>query len=190
MKRYFRSDDHHGHTNILTYEADARPFPDVDAMFDAFRDRHNARVDPVDQVWHLGDVAFREEWVQRYLDEFNGHHTLVSGNHDPTFQRRSKAARARRRYLAMGFVDVVDGAELVLSDGTPVLLNHFPYYGDHTTDERYAELRPRDDGGWLLCGHIHSMWKTLDRMVNVGVDVWDLNPVAEDEIVAIIAAAP
>lgn len=185
-RRWFRSDDHLGHKNITKYEAAARPFGnDLEAMFTCLRDRHNALVAPGDEVWDLGDVAFSEEWARRYLTEFNGVHHLVSGNHDPTFQRRSRAARARRRYTDMGFAEVVDTATIRIG-ATPVTLSHFPYHGDHKADERYADLRPIDTGNWLLCGHIHSMWRTLDRMVNVGVDVWDLTPVSEDQIAAII----
>lgn len=186
--RYFRSDDHLGHKNITRYEAAARPFGnDLEAMFICLRDRHNSLVAPSDDVYHGGDLGWTDAWIERYLAEFNGNHTLTSGNHDESFQLRSKAAKARRRLIRMGFVDVVDGLELTLSDGTEVLMSHFPYYGDHTMTERFMEVRPRDDGKPLIHGHVHSMWQTLDHMVNVGVDAWDLYPVSEDQIVALLA---
>lgn len=173
--RWFRSDDHLGHKGILTLEPDARPFAD------------NADVAPDDTVIHVGDLAWTDRWIPRVMAEWNGRWTLVSGNHDPTFQLKSDAAKARRRYLTAGFVDVVDGLELTLADGTDVLVNHFPYHGDHGPTDRYVEVRPRDDGLPLICGHIHSKWRTLDRMVNVGVDAWDLSPVPEDALIELFS---
>ena len=35
---------------------------------------------------------------------------------------------------------------------------------------------------WLLHGHVHERWRQQGRMVNVGVDVWDLAPVPEEVI--------
>lgn len=189
--RWFSSDFHLGHSRILEFEREARPFDDLEEMWQAMLDRFNSRIGPDDELYLNGDTAFNDRWARRLATEMNGRITLGAGNHDPFFQRRSaaKIAKAKRLYLDMGFADVVDGAEMVLADGTPVLVNHFPYYGDHTTDERYNEYRCRDDGMWLICGHIHSMWRTLDRMINVGVDVWDLTPVSEDQIIEIIRAA-
>jgi len=34
----------------------------------------------------------------------------------------------------------------------------------------------------LLHGHVHEKWRQQGRMVNVGVDVWDFTPVAEEVI--------
>ena len=62
---------------------------------------------------------------------------------------------------------------------TEVLLCHFPYYGDSHGKDRYTGNRPDDEGGWLICGHVHDAWKYRDRMINIGVDVNDYMPVPE-----------
>jgi calcineurin-like phosphoesterase family protein len=43
---------------------------------------------------------------------------------------------------------------------------------------------------WLLHGHVHEKWRQQGRMVNVGVDVWDFTPVAEDVITGRMDATP
>jgi calcineurin-like phosphoesterase family protein len=66
-------------------------------------------------------------------------------------------------------------------------LHHLPYTGDHhDSEERYREYRPKDNGLWLLHGHVHTTWKFKDRMINVGVDQWDFTPVSLDQIKAVI----
>jgi len=52
--------------------------------------------------------------------------------------------------------------------------------------DKYAMWRPQDDGHWLLCGHVHDKWKTMHKMINVGVDAWNFQPVSEVEIVRIV----
>ena len=37
--------------------------------------------------------------------------------------------------------------------------------------------RPADEGLVLLHGHVHGLWKTRGRMVNIGVDVRDYAPI-------------
>jgi calcineurin-like phosphoesterase family protein len=41
----------------------------------------------------------------------------------------------------------------------------------------------------LLCGHIHSLFKHLlpeKRIINVGVDAWDMKPVSFDQILELL----
>lgn len=56
-------------------------------------------------------------------------------------------------------------------------------------DLRFFHRRWANEGGWLLCGHVHEKWKQLDKMINVGCDVWDYRPVSLDKIRNIIANA-
>lgn len=53
-------------------------------------------------------------------------------------------------------------------------------------DLRYWGRRWEDDGGWLLCGHVHEKWAEYDKMINVGVDVRGFAPMSKDEILSII----
>lgn len=84
--------------------------------------------------------------------------------------------------------------------GIDVHISHFPYadpslggkenrHGEVITD-KFAPWRVVDEGGWLLCGHVHDSWRQKGRMINVGVDAWGGRPVSEAEIVELIGAGP
>ena len=49
-------------------------------------------------------------------------------------------------------------------------------------DLRFSSRRFDDDGGWLLCGHVHEKWSQLGKMINVGVDVRDFKPISMEEV--------
>lgn len=74
--------------------------------------------------------------------------------------------------------------------GREVLVCHLPYRRDSGDTERYAGFRPLDEGMWLLHGHVHEKWRQQGSMVNVGVDVWDFTPVAEEVLARMIDDAP
>lgn len=71
--------------------------------------------------------------------------------------------------------------------GLTVVACHLPYRGDSHDQDRYVTHRPMDNGSWRLHGHVHGRWQLRDRMINVGVDVWDYKPVAEERIAILIA---
>ena len=60
--------------------------------------------------------------------------------------------------------------------------------GDTLDVDRHVAHRPVDRGEPLLHGHVHERWRVRDRMINVGVDVWDYRPVAEDELLPLLQA--
>jgi calcineurin-like phosphoesterase family protein len=80
--------------------------------------------------------------------------------------------------------------------GQSVLLNHMPYREEIAEYQptnngkppilKYMDFRPKDKDLWLLHGHVHEKWKIRDRMINVGVDVWDFFPVSIIEIEKIL----
>ena len=63
---------------------------------------------------------------------------------------------------------------------------HFPYHGDSRDEQRFDHHRPIDDGGVLLHGHVHTRWRVEGRQINLGCDVWDYRPVAEDELEPVV----
>ena len=167
---WFTSDQHFGHANIIAYSG--RPFSSSDEMNREIVRRHNAVVRPEDDVWHLGDFALNEALVPKILPILHGRHRLVVGNHDKCHPKHAKWRKATQRYLLYGFASVATEVRM-----GPWLLAHMPYVGDHTEKQRYAEWRPKDEGAWLLHGHVHEHWKQRGRMINVGVDQWDYAPV-------------
>ena len=86
MQRWFSSDLHLSHGNIIKYQK--RPFNDIREMDDAIRTYHNEDVKPEDHWSCLGDVTIRrggrldKEWFCRFIRSMHGHKRLYLGNHD------------------------------------------------------------------------------------------------------------
>jgi calcineurin-like phosphoesterase family protein len=200
--RWFTSDFHFGHKNISEYTG--RPFPrgeaGVPAMNAALVTAFNDRVSAADEVWVLGDVAMgRFDESLAAVGELNGRKILVAGNHDRCWPGHGQRADGwADRYLAAGFAEILPGSVLagppasVYLAGRRALLSHFPYAGggDSHGEDRFAQHRLPDDGGWLLCGHVHSAWRQRGRMINVGVDAWGGTPVSEAQLAELISAGP
>jgi calcineurin-like phosphoesterase family protein len=190
MTVWFSSDLHFGHANIIGYSD--RPFRDVGAMNRAMIERWNAVVAPYDTVWMLGDIALgRIEESLPLVGQLNGVKRLVAGNHDRCWPSLgTKADKWVERYLDAGFTEIANNEVTLQVGDTSVRACHFPYRGDSHDHDRYVEERPVDDGGWLLHGHVHERWRQRERMINVGVDAWNYQPVSETELADLIAAGP
>ena len=78
---FYTADLHFGHQNVLKY--DKRPFADINEMDRALIELWNGRVSDDDDVYIVGDFAFKnekpEEW---YLEQLKGKKHLIIGNHD------------------------------------------------------------------------------------------------------------
>lgn len=190
MTRWYTSDQHFGHANIIEYCG--RPFSDVTEMNREMLSRWNSRVRTDDEVWILGDLALGslDANLAAWVSSLAGRKILVPGNHDRCWHAHKKnpTGHRTRYYRYGGIASIVDFPDPHVIAGQTVTLGHFPYKdsGDHTRQERYREHRPDDDGRWLLHGHIHHMWRQRGRQINVGVDAWDFAPVPESAIADII----
>ncbi len=179
--RYFTSDTHFGHENIIKYCK--RPFRDKYEMDCTIIENWNKAVRPTDTVIHCGDVTFYgRDQADKIIKQLNGYKIVIRGNHDKGLQRLKE----------YGFDEAHDNMQLKLLDGRLVNISHYPYY-EHSIKSAYAKPKLlaknlRNDGRWLLCGHVHDNWKNIDKMVNVGVDVWDFKPVSEYDLVQYIEA--
>lgn len=152
-------------------------------MNEGLIERWNSVVGDNDLVMILGDMFFcGSTKAKDIMKRLKGVKHLVRGNHDWGVIKPHRAEE-------FGFYRVTDDVETGWINGAPVVMSHFPYTGDHTTDVRYLDKRPKDQGLWLLHGHVHSLWKTNGRQINVGVDVWNWTPVNADEIARIIREA-
>lgn len=182
MSRWFTADLHLGHANIIDY-CD-RPFDDVDTMNCALIERWNEVVSPDDEVWILGDFALgRIADTLPLVAQLAGRKVLLTGNHDRCWPGHGRRAEGwEQRYLDAGFDEIAHGEVLIEVSGHQPLACHFPYRGDSHDHDRFVDSRPVDHGGWLLHGHVHERWLKRDRMINVGVDVWDYRPVSEAAI--------
>lgn len=156
MNRIFvTSDTHFGHSNIIKFEQEKRPYLTIRDHDLDLAARWNAVVKPEDTVWHLGDVFFGKKGHE-ILGTLNGIKKLVMGNHDhydPNLYRRYFS----KIYGAMSF----GGA----------ILSHVPVHPQQL-EHRFKKC---------IHGHMHS--KKLDdpRYVCVSVEHTNLAPILMSE---------
>ena len=153
MTLFFTSDTHFGDHRTLNLHK--RPFASVDEMDALVIERWNAAVGEQDEVWHLGDFVRRGDSADALLARLSGRKHLVAGNNDPP------ATRA-----AAGWASVQDYAEIEL-EGRRLILCHYPF---RTWNGQHR-------GALDLHGHSHGRLKPLPRQHDVGVDLWDWEPV-------------
>lgn len=186
-RRLFTSDLHLGHRFV----AGLRGFDDTDLHDEHVARRWRETVGPRDTVWVLGDLAMSSpDRALEIIGQLPGTKHLVAGNHDAAFAGSARAAGTQRRYLEV--FDSVHSAATIKLAGRRVLLSHFPYPTDdgHADrgERRCDQFRLPDLGAWLLHGHTHMAdQRRHGRQIHVGLDAWDLAPVAEAQISDLIA---
>lgn len=189
--RWFTSDLHLGHTSILKYQPNRYDYlqletDDLNEMNLKIVNKLNDYIQPEDTVWILGDVCMgkRDESLN-YVSMINGIKHLITGNHcacHPSHSHKpEKQGQWIRKYLEAGF-ETIQTSAFADVNGIAFAMSHFPYYGDHTEEVRYDEYRPTDLGLPLVHGHVHDLYKTLDKMFNVGIDAHNGVPVSEVQI--------
>lgn len=187
---FWTSDLHLNHRNILKWRGFEGSLDEMNAVI---RDRWNAVVGPHDIVGIVGDIVMgpRIEGLP-LIAGLNGRKLHWPGNHDHNwigYDRRVTAANNWPELYGEYVEAMTDGTYNVDGFYKPVTISHFPYYGDHTDEERHTEYRPGDDGYWLLHGHVHNLWAVNGRMVNVGIDAWG-EPISTEAIESIMQQGP
>jgi calcineurin-like phosphoesterase family protein len=166
---FFTSDHHFSHANIIRYCN--RPFASVEEMDQELIRRWNQTVSPDDTVYYLGDFSLSLAAVESITPQLYGRKILIMGNHDLCHPvNKKRASVGRELYLRAGF-------------------HHLPYLTPTAPDKysgKFDKFRPKNEGGWLLCGHVHEKWREQERMINVGVDVWSFCPVPMTTIEVLI----
>lgn len=198
MTRWFTSDLHFGHRNILTYCN--RPYKEVYYMDRDLIRIWNETIKPGDTVYVLGDFSLNKNYSKTITPLLNGNKILIVGNHDKPFKHIVKSNEVYSKenlnrihnevceqYLQDGWQSIHKELEVTLRDGTNVLCSHLPYASKEGTkfDTRYLEQRPKDNGLFLLHGHIHGRYKKLNNMIDVGHDA-HCKPINEDEIIQLM----
>jgi len=160
-KHWFTSDTHFGHARII--ELSKRPFKSVSEMDEALIANWNARVNPEDIVWHLGDFAFGHDPVRLngLFHRLNGTKHLVIGNHDELNELVLPLPWATTSMINVQRIE-----------DTLVTMCHYP-----------MRTWPGSRKGSIhLFGHMHLKFKGTSKSLNVGVDVCDFAPVLLKEI--------
>ncbi|MBR6315905.1 MAG: metallophosphoesterase family protein [Lachnospiraceae bacterium] len=164
------ADTHFGHANVIKH--DKRPFADVQEMDKAMIDLWNRRVNISDDVYIIGDFAFKAEMDESwYLKQLRGRKHLVTGNHDMKLLKNEKA---------MSYFESVDKMMHVADQGNHIALCHYPMI------EWYRSFH----GTYLIYGHIHNkkgptyeIMKNIDRALNAAACINNYMPVSFDELV-------
>lgn len=168
---YFISDTHFGHNNIIKYCG--RPFSDPMEMDDTIIRNWKLRVNPEDEVYHLGDVSFSSrDRTDEILSQLPGRKYLIIGNHD----------KKRLKYLEPHFKWCKDYWELK-RDNIQIVLSHYQMY----------DWNGMFHGSWMFHGHSHGLTKEshMDKIrLDMGVDAWGFRPVSLDEVKQYIKDSP
>lgn len=181
MDIWFSSDFHMGHRNIITYCS--RPFRDVGHMNEELISRHNAVVKPEDLVIDVGDFSMSHKGVEGWRRRLHGRRKLIYGNHDRCHHMHSAHEKWVAQYVAWGFEEVLPNLGMTIAD-RDVRIEHMPYNEDVERHKKYDQYRPKDDGRFLIHGHIHAKptQRIRGRMIDVGVDANGYAPVHIDQL--------
>jgi len=168
--RYFTSDWHFGDCRIVAGQnLLMRPFKDQTShdwhIYHSFID---SDFKDGDTLYHLGDVIFEDTQFNRKLylqlrERYpNSKFKLAVGNYD----------EGKGELLKDIFDEILLDYMVDFGDGQIAYLNHYP--------EKCREKMNLAKFG--ITGHIHSLWKVKEDMINVSVDVWNFKPVSEEQI--------
>ena len=186
MTIWFVSDTHFSHVNILKpdYADRARRmgWADPQEMNEGLIKNWNSRVQPNDEVYHLGDFFMGQSihW-EAILKRLNGRIHLIMGNHDKKF--------VKKEFVRDRMIWIKDYYELKVQDSSAangksqlLVLCHYPLYSWNHSGR-----------GAIMChGHSHSnidfVNKTTTR-IDVGVDAenWNYFPVSYAELKKIMS---
>ena len=169
-EKWFISDTHFFHTNILKFTDDRgfriRKFDTLDQMHEHMVHSWNKVVAPNDYVYHLGDVTFQyHRPFQELMYSLNGDKRLIVGNHDKLKQ------------------------EGLLKHFSKVMFWHGFKDEGFTASHMPLRLDGLRDGSFNVHGHIHQNSLDDPHYINVSVEVRDYTPVHMDTILAEIKDA-
>lgn len=132
MSKFYISDLHIAHERVIKY--DGRPFANTEEMHSAIIRNWNNAVGINDEVYILGDIAWKNSVGFEVISQLKGRKFLILGNHDKLNEE-----------IKCLFEWIKDYA--VIEDGTAqVVLSHYPIA------HWYSQYR----GSVHLYGHVHN----------------------------------
>jgi calcineurin-like phosphoesterase family protein len=177
VNRFFTSDLHLGHTNILKY--DPRPFATIEEHDETLIQNWNSIVKPQDRVYLLGDVTWylRKEKIIETLNRLHGRIYLIRGNHDKLMDRPGIRERfnIRENLMILKF----KGEGIVRPGGTlHVSLCHYAM-------RRWLNSHRPDS--WCLHGHSHGNLEDKGGLImDVGTMLSQFHPIPWEVIVKVM----
>lgn len=171
--KWFTSDLHIGHKNILKFSRDTRQGSDVEEMKELIVEAINSKVQRSDDLYLLGDVCFGNvKEACDFLDQINCKNLhLIHGNHDTKlitygdFLQRFRSVNVYK--------------EIKLSNDQKACMMHYPI----------AEWNRCHHGSYMLHGHTHGHYQGNGRIYDVGIDNRKDNlmlPYSEEELIELL----
>lgn len=162
-----------------------RPFDNVDIMTDSIIDRNNQIVTDKDDIWDLGDFAYRCSSYQAYqcLSRLNGCRHIIMGNHDIPLRKAYKAGLLTG-LIKSGKLEIIGGetaifdntlsiSKMLTINGRKIFMSH---YSCRTWPSAFRN-------SIMLYGHSHgNLPEPYCKSFDVGVDSHNFYPWSEDEI--------
>lgn len=182
MRIWFTSDLHFGHDKVARF----RGFDSTPAHDQMIYRNWKKAIRPGDRVYVLGDLAMRRDfdYALFWLRHMPGEKHLISGNHDPVHPMHSGYLKHLPRFLDV-FASVQPFGT-IRHNRRKIMLSHFPYEADRDAI-RYKQYRLRNEGAYLLHGHLHSEKKRTSPLeIHVGLDAWNMKPVPMSSIARMI----
>jgi len=165
MNRWFISDTHFSHKNIIRYAG--RPYESVEEMNQSLIDNWNQYIEADDQVFFLGDFGLGDvDHLHAICSQLKGQKICIRGNHD----------RNANFMMRVGFNIVLESAFLKIGPHTVELI-HIP------SNEAPSHFQ--------LHGHVHEKRaaKIISNQLNLCVEMWDYKPVSENTILSLLDKA-
>lgn len=164
MNVWFSSDWHLNHEDMIhfvNYDGyKVRPeFASLKEMNEYLIDRHNEFVRPNDKFYHLGDVGFNRQELEKQLPRMQGKKRLILGNHDV--------------YKMSWYEQFFHKILVSWRPKRALIFTHFP-------------IRIGVDGQKLKAnvhGHIHRQKIDDKRYLNISVEMTGYRPLHYDEII-------
>lgn len=130
-------DTHFSHKGIVEFHnfdgSKLRPWTEVNEMDEALIDNWNSVVDPIDTVYHLGDIAFSKSGLE-LIRRLAGRKIAILGNHD-----KEKISRYVDLFADVRAIDVRK------QYGRKFVMSHVPVHPDCL-----------DRWGLNIHGHTHA----------------------------------
>lgn len=192
---YFTSDTHFNHSNICSATTNwdsnnrsVRKFDSLDQMNSFLVDSINRKVGENDVLIHLGDWSFGGfESIAEFRNRIvckNIH--LILGNHDHHIGRNKDDVQ--KLFKSVNHYSYITIVEPGLNKNAPVnkhrfVLSHFPIASWHDLSNGVIHLH----------GHVHlpkGQRIGLGKMMDVGVDGNDLEPIGLNEVLSLMSKQP
>lgn len=161
---FFTSDQHFNHEAII--EMTGRPYGSLRYMERDYISKYNSVVSYGDTVYFLGDffmgTNLERHKMEKILSQMKGDKILILGNHD---------TMNPFIYIESGFMSAHTSLYLLPQE---LFLVHDPCVACVVRDTT------------VLAGHVHTLFKHVGNVINVGVDMHGGFPVALPKIEEII----